>query len=402
VTGSSNTAVSAGITGLTPNTTYHFRVKAINCEGTPVYGNDQQFVTICTAPSASTNTASTIGNTTATLNGTVNPNGFSTTVSFEYGLTTSYGNSATASQSPVTGSSNTAVSVGIVGLSPGASYHYRVNTVNCGATIYSTDQQFSTIPLLPTVTTTAASSITSTSATTGGNVTADGGASVTTRGVCWSVNPNPNITNSTTTNGTGTGIFTSSMTGLTLGNTYYVRAYATNTAGTAYGNQICFRALAIGDNYPSGGGKVAYILQPGDLGFDANVTHGLIAAPSDQSTGSSWGCFGTTIIGADGTAIGTGSQNTIDILAGCATIGIAAEICSNFIMVGSSDWYLPSKDELNKLYINRVAIGGFANNNYWSSTESGSNMAWYMNFNNGLQFDFDKRTTYYVRAIRSF
>jgi hypothetical protein len=93
---------------------------------------------------------------------------------------------------------------------------------------------------VPTVTTTAASSITTTSATSGGNVTADGGASVTARGVCYSTSQNPTTANATVASGTGTGSFTANITGLTASTTYYVRAYATNSAGTAYGTQISF------------------------------------------------------------------------------------------------------------------------------------------------------------------
>jgi|GEM_PF-552795 len=93
---------------------------------------------------------------------------------------------------------------------------------------------------LPTVTTTAVSSITATSASISGNVTSDGGAVVTARGVCWSTSPNPTISNHSTNDGTGMGAFTSSLTGLTPGTTYYVRAYATNAAGTAYGNEVTF------------------------------------------------------------------------------------------------------------------------------------------------------------------
>ena len=93
---------------------------------------------------------------------------------------------------------------------------------------------------LPTLTTTAASSITTTTATTGGNITNDGGASITVRGVCWSTSANPTIADSITTGGTGAGIFTSALTGLTANTTYYIRAYATNSVGTGYGAQLSF------------------------------------------------------------------------------------------------------------------------------------------------------------------
>jgi len=96
----------------------------------------------------------------------------------------------------------------------------------------------------PLVTTTAVTSITLTGATTGGNVTSDGGASVTARGVAYGTAQNPTSANSTTSNGTGTGVFTSTLSGLTSSTLYYVRAYATNSIGTAYGNQVSFTTLA--------------------------------------------------------------------------------------------------------------------------------------------------------------
>jgi hypothetical protein len=98
----------------------------------------------------------------------------------------------------------------------------------------------------PTVTTTAVSDIDKTTATGGGNVTADGGATVTARGICWSTSHNPTVSDSHTTDGTGTGSFTSAMTGLTASTTYYVRAYATNSAGTAYGEEVSFTTLPDG------------------------------------------------------------------------------------------------------------------------------------------------------------
>jgi hypothetical protein len=110
----------------------------------------------------------------------------------------------------------------------------------------------------PTVTTTAITNIDKTTATGGGNVTADGGADVTARGICWSTSQNPTISGSHTTDGTGTGIFTSAMTGLTANTTYYVRAYATNSAGTAYGEEVSFTTLPDGI--------------PGDVDGNGNLT----------------------------------------------------------------------------------------------------------------------------------
>ncbi|MEI6596847.1 MAG: DUF1566 domain-containing protein [bacterium] len=141
------------------------------------------------------------------------------------------------------------------------------------------------------------------------------------------------------------------------------------------------------------GGKIAYL-----SGFNS----GLIAALSDQSTAAAWGCSGTAISGADGTAIGTGNQNTIDIMAGCATAGIAARLCRGVTINGYTDWYLPSKDELNQLYINRVAIGGFTTNYYWSSSEYDANYAWSQYFYDGFQGYYIKSNAYYVRCVRAF
>ncbi|MBK7306482.1 MAG: hypothetical protein IPI88_05205 [Chitinophagaceae bacterium] len=94
--------------------------------------------------------------------------------------------------------------------------------------------------LLPTIITSSTSSITNTTALSGGNITNDGGAAITARGVCWASTPNPLVTGNHTTNGTGTGVFVSNITGLTANTTYYVRAYATNSDGTAYGADSVF------------------------------------------------------------------------------------------------------------------------------------------------------------------
>lgn len=244
VTGDTPAAVSAGLTSLTPATEYHFRVKAESAAGIK-YGEDKIFTT-SQAPSATTNPATNIATVTATLNGTVNAAGSSTTVTFDYGETTSYGMSVTALQSPVSGAGNTAVSADISGLTEGTLYHFRVKAVNGGGTTYGSDVTFTTITK-PTVTTSSITDITINSASGGGNVTSDGGSAVTMRGVCWSTAENPTLADTKTENGAASGTFTSSLTTLVSGTNYHVRAYATNAAGTAYGNDVSFTTLKLPD-----------------------------------------------------------------------------------------------------------------------------------------------------------
>ena len=131
----------------------------------------------------------------------------------------------------------------ISGLESGTEYHWRVNASNTiGTSPWSNTRRFTTVSSTtpPTVTTTSITNITANSASGGGNVTADGGATVSARGVCWSISQNPTTSDNKTTDGSGTGSFTSSLTGLSPNTTYYVRAYATNSAGTSYGSQVSF------------------------------------------------------------------------------------------------------------------------------------------------------------------
>jgi phosphodiesterase/alkaline phosphatase D-like protein len=199
------------------------------------------------APTATTDAASAVSTTGATLNGTVNANSASTVVTFEYGLTTGYGTTVTAVESPVTGTSGTLVSKSISGLSPNTTYHYRVVGVNSEGTANGLDANFTTLPLAATVTTQAVTDITQTTATGSGNVTDLGVPNPTQHGVCWNTGGTPMLADSKTEDGavSGTGAFTSDITSLSAGTMYYVRAYVTNAAGTVYGSEVSFTSLEL-------------------------------------------------------------------------------------------------------------------------------------------------------------
>ncbi len=204
------------MTNLTPNTTYYVRAYATNSQGT-AYGNEVSFVTT-ELPMYTINVSAS-----PTVGGSVNGGG-----SYQQGQSCTVTATASNGYDFVNWTENGSQ------VSTNASYTFTV-TANRNLVANFTQQV-----TLPTVTTSQVTNITETAATGGGNVTSDGGATVTQRGVCWSTSHNPTTSNSHGTSGTGTGSFTCLMTGLTPNTTYYVRAYATNSQGTAYGNEVSF------------------------------------------------------------------------------------------------------------------------------------------------------------------
>ncbi len=139
----------------------------------------------------------------------------------------------------------------------------------------------------------------------------------------------------------------------------------------------------------------------GGIVFKVTATDVYISADADLGS-YEWGCHGTGISGADGTGIGTGKQNTLDILAGCSDTDSAAYICDNATINGYSDWYLPSKDELDEMYLNKTTIGGFLSTYYWSSSEDDGYGAWVNLFINGIAYSHGKSNLRKVRPIRSY
>lgn len=188
---------------------------------------------------AADNIVSDVTATTATCGGYVTDDGGVTVTA--RGVCWSTSQNPTISDSHTTdGSGMGSFTSNITGLIPTTTYYVRAYATNSVGTTYGNQLSFTTIEALPVVTTSAVSDITATTATCGGNVTEVGAFAVSARGVCWSTSQNPTISDSHTTDGSGLGSFTSSITGLTSSATYYVRAYATNSAGTAYGNQVSF------------------------------------------------------------------------------------------------------------------------------------------------------------------
>ncbi|MTV48290.1 hypothetical protein GJ688_04740 [Heliobacillus mobilis] len=246
---------TVNLTGLEPATTYHYRAYATNSQGTS-YGADQTFTT---APASNpqsvptVTTDSTVSNVTATgatVGGNVTSDGNATIT--ERGVVVSTQTEPSTSDTKVTASSAVTgtFTVNLTGLEPATTYHYRAYATNSQGTSYGADQAFTTAPAsnpqsVPTVTTdSTVSNVTAMGATVGGNVTSDGNATITERGIVVSTQTDPSTSDTkVAASSAAIGTFTVNLTGLEPATTYHYRAYATNNQGTSYGSDKTFTTV---------------------------------------------------------------------------------------------------------------------------------------------------------------
>ena len=229
---------SVQMNGLQPGTTYYVRAYAVNAQGV-VYGDERNFVTLANKPTVNTSQVANITQTTATGGGEVTSSGGASVT--ERGVCWSTSHSPTINDDHVSGGTGVgSFNAEMTGLSAGTVYHVRAYATNSQGTSYGQEVSFTTASNPPVVVTTPVSNIGQTTALGGGNVNSDGGSVVTERGICWSTSHNPTINDSHASNGTGIGAFSVQMLGLTPNMTYYVRAYAINSAGISYGSEVSF------------------------------------------------------------------------------------------------------------------------------------------------------------------
>ncbi len=437
------------ITSLQPSTTYYIRAYAVNAAGTH-YSTQQTITTTSGLPVLTTATVSNITATTAQSGGNITSDGgFSVTARGVCWNT--MGNPDLNGSHTTNGTGIGSFTANLTNLTPGTTYHVRAYATNSTGTVYGNEQTFTTNDGLPHVTTGTVSNITATSAVCSGNVISDGGVAVTAKGFCWSTAQYPSISGSHSNEGSGVGSFNGSLTNLNIATTYYVRAYATNSTGTVYGDQISFTTGSglptvttttptLNGNTATSGGNVI-----SDGGFPVTargICYGSILDPDLTSTynhtsnGSGTGHFSSqfNIQNGDGViyirAYATNSNGTVygqqeSIVLAYDTLPTftynghtykvapdpgytflywtdANSYCEGLSYAGFSDWRLPTKEELQVMCANKQNIGGFASNwVYWSGSlivgnEDGRH--WVVNFNNCQAGNGPGG--YYLRPIR--
>jgi hypothetical protein len=284
--GTSSTPLSANLTGLTPNTKYYFEAVAQNGAST-AYGGIVSFTTnTAPTPTVTTGTASAVTSSTATLGGTVNPNGYDTHAWFLYGTSSTLsGATQTSSQDLGSGTTATALTAPLTGLSANTTYYFEAVAQNSGGTVYGSIVSFTTSAVAPTVTTGTASAVTSSSATLGGTVNPNGAD--THAWFLWGTSSTLSGATQTASQDLGSGTtatpLSANLIGLNQGTQYYFRAVAQNSASTSYGSIVSFTTTASSAPSFTINGTAVTIITPGDgTGNTSTIT----VTPLNGFTGS--------------------------------------------------------------------------------------------------------------------
>ena len=235
---------TSNILNLIPNTKYYVRAYAKTNFGI-VYGEEVSFTTLeKLLPVVTTAEVTDITISSATCGGEITFDGNVAVTARGVCWSTSPNPTIEKDNKINNGSGTGSFTSYMSGLQDGTTYYVRAYATNEKGTSYGEEKSFATLKkVLPTVTTNTVTNIKATTATCGGYVSSDGNGTVTARGICWSTKPNPTISDSKTTDGSGTGSYTSYLSNLAYQTTYYVRAYATNEKGTSYGEQKSFTTL---------------------------------------------------------------------------------------------------------------------------------------------------------------
>jgi hypothetical protein len=319
--GTSAVAVSAGVTGLTANSTYQYRVIATNAGGTTT-GTAESFATLPNAPTVVTGSASTISQTGATVEATVNPNGGEvTSCTLEYGTSLPSANSVPCKPGPGSGAANVTVSAAISGLTANTSYQYRVNATNAGGTSNGTTHSLTTLPNAPGVSTGSASSVTQTGATIHGTVNPNGGEVTSCTLEYGTTLPSGSAVPCSPSPGSGNGLVSVSaaISGLTADTAFHYRVIATNAGGTSTGTTQTFTTLpnapTVSTGSATGVTRTAATLQATVNPEDGEVTSCTLEYGTTLPSGSSVPCTpspgsGTSPAGVSGAISGLSANTT--------------------------------------------------------------------------------------------
>lgn len=394
------------LSNLLPNTSYFVRAYATNDAGTS-YGVTFSFTTK-NLPTVVTDSVFDIGAQMAKAQGSTLFDGGSSIS--QRGYCWSNTPSPTLNDFVLADEVSKFTSSSVIQLMSDTTYYLRAYAINGIGVSYGNTITFKTMEVAVDLVTDSIKGITSNSAIFGGAIINAKGNQIIERGIVYSTSSFPTFDSNTIMIGSGIGTF-DIISGLGYqyahllnpNTTYYVRAYAvTENNILTYGNEVSFTTLSVGQTGP-GGGIVFF-----DKGDTTGGWQYLETATSDQSTGITWGCHG---ISKPGTQLTVGSGKTNTYIFGCFQPPSAVISCITLSLGGQTDWFLPSRDELNLMYKNLHTNnqGNFNTSaSYWSSSESSTVTAWTFSFSSGDAFihgikglSWQNHTTY-VRAVRAF